>query len=295
MKRTFFLAAAVLVVTSCSVLRDSDSANSGPYDNPFYAKYLNTGSSLDAQITQTLAALRQNPDSPELHNTLGALLIEKGFPNDAAREFERAVDVNGKYFPAWYNLGLVRASQGDELGARRAFGRTVDLKPGHAAALFQLGLIEEKREHIDRAVALYAKAFTINPALLEVAVNPRILDTQLTHLALLEMYPTGHSRRSMQFQGAAPAGGATAPAAASPQAAPQDIVTPAPPATDPSMRPRAATVVPRANVVGGAEEPETPRRDTRGRRRRAEQAAAEQAAAEQVGITPSASGPTPIE
>jgi tetratricopeptide (TPR) repeat protein len=236
MKRILVIAAATLAAAGCTSL----GSDKNPYENPFYAKYLNTGSAADTQISRTVEQLRQNPDSAELHNNLGALLVDKGFPNDAEREFERAVDANGKYFPAWYNLGLVRAAQGDDLGARHAFNRTVDLKPGHAAALFQLGLVEEKRHHTDRAVHLYAKAFTINPALMEVKVNPRVLDSKLTHLALLEMYPTLYSRRTMQFQTtgipAAPAQPGAVPTAPSPQAAGQNIVTPAAPVTDPAVQ-----------------------------------------------------------
>jgi tetratricopeptide (TPR) repeat protein len=241
MKRLLIIAVAALSMAACAGIRDLRTSDNQPYDNPFYAKYLNTGSTLDAQISQTLAALRQNPGSPDLHNTLGALLLDKGFPKDAEREFERAVNANRKYFPAWYNLGLVRAAGGDELGARRAFSRTVSLKPGHAPALFQLGLVEEKRQHTDRAVELYAKAFAINPALLRVDVNPRILDSKLTHIALIRMYPAEHTRRSMQFQGVppgpAPAPGTQPAAAPSPQAAPQNIVTPAAPATQVGAEP----------------------------------------------------------
>jgi hypothetical protein len=243
MKRLLILTVAALTTASCAGLRNHDAANDAPYANPFYAKYLNTGSALDAQISNTLEALRQTPDSPELHNRLGTLLVDKGFPKDAEREFERAVNANRKFHPAWYNLGLIRAAQGDDLGARRAFSRTVDLKPGHAPALFQLGLVEEKNHHTERAVHLYAKAFTINPALMRVDVNPRVLDSDLVDLALLKMYATEHTRRSIKFEGAvptaaaAPAGPSTPPPAASPQPDPKNIVTPAPPATQVGITP----------------------------------------------------------
>jgi tetratricopeptide (TPR) repeat protein len=238
MKRILIIAAAFSVVAGCTAIRDLRGSN--PYEEPmFYERYLNTGSHLDTQIANTLAGLRNNPQSPELHNALGALLVEKGFPKDAEVEFERAVNADGDFFPAWYNLGLVRASRGDEFGARRAFNRTVDLKPGHAIALFQLGLIEEKREHIDKAIDLYAKAFKINPALLDVEVNPRILDTRLTHRALIQLYPDQHSKLTMQFQETPIPQQPLPPepqAAPSPQARPQDIVTPAAPVTDPAMQ-----------------------------------------------------------
>lgn len=234
MKRLALLAAALMIIGGCSATR---SDNENPYANPFYAKYLNTGSTLDADIAQTLHALQQDPKSPELHNNLGALLVEKGFPKDAEREFERAVNLDSHFYPAWYNLGLVRASRGDELGSKRALSRTVDLKPGHAAALFQLGLIEEKRGHRDRAIELYAKSFGINPSLLDVQVNPRILDTKLTAYALLRLYPDAHARESMQFQGGSSTRVPQPQEAPSPQQAPETIVPPAAPVTDPAMQP----------------------------------------------------------
>ena len=141
MTRILLLAAVFVTVTGCTAIRDLRNDDS-VYDEPqFYEKYLNTGSELDARITTTLAALRANPGSPELHNTLGSLLVEKSFPKDAEREFERAINADGDYHPAWYNLGLVRASRGDELGARRAFKRTIDLKPGHAISAIRCAYV----------------------------------------------------------------------------------------------------------------------------------------------------------
>lgn len=239
MKRLLMISVAVLALTltisGCAELLDRDA---NPYDNPFYAKYLDTGSALDAQIQRTLEAVRQNPGSARLHSDLGTLLVQKGFPKDAEREFERAVNADSHYYPAWYNLGLVRASRGEEFGARHAFRRTIAYKPGHAAALFQLGMIEEKRQNTGRAIELYAKAYGINPGLLDIRVNPRILDSRLTALALLKMYPKTHERQSMQFHGAPSGYREPVPQQApSPEAPPAKIVPPAPPPTDPSQLP----------------------------------------------------------
>ena len=185
MKRLLILAAAALATAACAGLQNLGSDDK-PYENPFYAKYLNTGSSLDAAIT-----------------------------------------------------------------------RTVDRKPGHAQALFQLGLVEERNHHTDRAVQYYAKAFSINPALLRVDANPRILDSKLTHLALLTMYGPEHSRRSMLLQGPAIGTPATPPPAASPQPDPKDIVTPSPPATEVGAQ---AVPVPSPALSGNEPVPRSRRR-----------------------------------
>jgi len=130
----------------------------------------------------------------------------------------------------------VRMSRGDWSGSHFAFARTVHYKPGHSAALFQLGLMEEKRDHQEAAIDYYAKAFAINHSLLDVRVNPRILDSKLIDLALLKAYPKEHARQSMSFQATPPGYVQQGLEALSTQPAAKDIVTPAPPVTDPSMQ-----------------------------------------------------------
>jgi tetratricopeptide (TPR) repeat protein len=202
MKRLLLIAVSV-ALAACSSTHNHDR-NQNPYDHPFYQRYLNTGSPLDAQITGTMTALQASPRSASLHNTLGQQLLEKGFPKDAETEFERSVNADAHFYPAWYNLGLVRMSRGDSLGAHFAFGRTIHYKPGHSAALFQLGLMEEKSNHQRAAIDYYAKAFQINRALLDVRVNPRILDSNLVTFALLKAYQNERARESMSFQPAPP-------------------------------------------------------------------------------------------
>lgn len=238
------LAAALAGCTSTARLIDRIEHGANPYEErPYYVQYLDPSSATDREIELRLAALQQNPDSAVLHNELGSLLLYKRLPKDAEREFRRATFSDPDFYPAWYNLALVRLARGDRSGADQALRRTLDLKPGHASAHFQLGLIEEKRGRRERAVRHYAEAFTINKALLDVRVNPQILDSELTDLALLNLYPTAHATRSIQFQNA-PQGYLESvdvdqgPEAPSNQPEPEDIVTPAPPATDPGSQQR---------------------------------------------------------
>lgn len=236
MKR-ILIAAAALALASCSLI----NRTSNPYEkDPFYARYLIEGNADDMRIAQLIDELRADPGAAPLHNELGSLLAQKGFPKDAEREFERAVNSDSDFYPAWYNLGQVRASRGDHSGARRALFRTIALKSGHAQALFELGLMAEKAGDSDEAIAYYAKAFRHNHELLDVRVNPKILDSKLEHLALLRLYPDEHERQAMSFQ-ATPAGYARPEPqrqeAPSPEAPAQDIIPPAAPVTDPGTQP----------------------------------------------------------
>jgi tetratricopeptide (TPR) repeat protein len=240
MKRFLVIALGALALTGCGIsarLHQKQSRN--PYVRPlFYERYLNPANGLDQQIQATVNALRANPRSATLHNQLGQLLAQKGFPKDAEAEFERAVNADRSFYPAWYNLGLLRSARGDYMGSRIAFGRTIHYKPGHAAALFQRGLLEERRGNSGDAIADYAKAFSINRALLDVKVNPQILDSKLIALALMKAYPDQHTREALLFQ-ETPAGYgkqviAVSPPAGWPTPATDQIVTPATPGTEPS-------------------------------------------------------------
>jgi len=239
MKR-MLVAAAVLTFAGCSLLQHHHNRSSNPYEKPFYLQFTNTGSRLDSQIRTTVAGLQSNPHSAPLHNQLGELLVQKGFPQDAAREFERAVNDDGRLYQAWYNLGLTRAGLNDFAGAERAFTQTVRIMKGHSEALFQLGLMEEKRGNRESAIDYYAKALRHNPQIIDVRINPQVLDSKLISLALLRNYGAEHAREAARFLDAPRSYVAPQPPppeAVSPQATPQQIVPLAPPVTSPAQQP----------------------------------------------------------
>lgn len=241
MKRLLTAAAALLTVAGCSIVREHQQRRINPYTSRiFYTKYLDPANPADARIESDLAQLRANPRSAPLHNDLGQLLAQKGFPKDAELEFERAVNTESNYYPAWYNLGLMRSARGDFMGSRIAFGQTLRHKPGHSAALFQMGLIEERRGDNDAAIDDYAKAFTLDRKLLDVRYNPRLLDSKLVDMALLRAYPKQHTAESVLFQTTPPDYGRVPQPAREPTASPvpraDQIVTPAAPVTDPSQQ-----------------------------------------------------------
>lgn len=216
MKKSLAVLAA-LAMSGCTSFHRHDSPYGKP---PVYTRFLNTGTVLDQQIKTTYDAVRANPSSAPMHNDLGQLLLRKGFPKDAEREFERAINADSRFHPAWYNLGLVRAARNNFSGARRAFFKTTRLVKGHSEALFQLGLMEERRGNRDAAIAYYAKALRHNPRIVDVRTNPLVLDSKLIHLAILQNYDRDHLRLSSSYLGT-PDGYVPPPA--------KDIVTPTAP------------------------------------------------------------------
>ncbi|HEV8433196.1 MAG TPA: hypothetical protein VGR95_07275 [Thermoanaerobaculia bacterium] len=240
MKKIAVLAATALIAAGCSLTKAHSQRNPNAYANPFYMRFVNPAVPQDAAIQRDVEILRANPNSAVTHNDLGQLLVQKGFPKDAEVEFERAINADRRFYPAWYNLGLAREARSDSIGARFAFNRTLYYHPGDSWAHFQAGLLAEQRGDSETAIDHYAKAILRNHSLLDVKVNPRVLDSKLIDLALIRAYPNEHARDTMLFQGTPPGYGqrnsAAEPPAVSPQPSAEKIITPAPPLTDPSRQ-----------------------------------------------------------
>ncbi len=202
--RTTAAISLLLFLASCSSWSDARTKREEreSYKNTFYMKYLDLGSSLDREIMARIEALRVNPASPALHNELGALLFERHFPKDARHEFERAIKVDKRFYPARYNLALLELAEGNEGRAERQFRKVLRQKPGHPEAHFSLGLMYEKNGRRDAAIEHYAKAYTINPELLQIKRNPRIVESELVTASLLTVYDESRARGSVQFQAA---------------------------------------------------------------------------------------------
>lgn len=87
--------------------------------------------------------------------------MHKGKNDDAAKSFEKAVDVYPKYADAWYQLGRMRTAADDRERARDAYRRALDADAKLVGPSVELGLLalNEKKwkdaaEYLDRAVKL---------------------------------------------------------------------------------------------------------------------------------------------
>ncbi|MBM3888263.1 MAG: tetratricopeptide repeat protein [Verrucomicrobia bacterium] len=59
------------------------------------------------------AALKLNPDVPELHLNLGVIALRENNPSEAARAFRRVLELQPHDVQAHYNLTICHASMGD--------------------------------------------------------------------------------------------------------------------------------------------------------------------------------------
>jgi hypothetical protein len=159
-----------------------------PTPPPFYRQYLVPGNPLDDKIAEQEKRVEASPQDANLRNDFGNLLAERRFPEQAAEQYETALELDKKNFISAYNLGLVRETEGKVSSAISAYQRSIKRKPGFPQSRFRLGRLYEKTNQPESAVHEYAAAMWIDPAMRDPKRNPLIIDCQLIYLASLANY-----------------------------------------------------------------------------------------------------------
>jgi tetratricopeptide (TPR) repeat protein len=168
-----------------------------PVEAPFYEKYLVFGDPLDDEIRAMEKRIEEQPGDANLHNDLGNLLALRGFPEQAASQYEQAAELDESNFIALYNLGLLRETEGKTSDAISAYKKSIKRKPGFPPSRFRLGRLYEHGGQLDDAVAQYAKAFWIDPSMRDPKRNPLVIDSDLMYRASLENYERDLARATL--------------------------------------------------------------------------------------------------
>jgi hypothetical protein len=155
---------------------------------PFYRKYLVAGDKLDDQIAEQEKRVAESPNDANLRNDFGNLLAKRHFPKEAAEQYEMAAKLDKSNFIAYYNLGLLRETEGKVGDAISAYQKSIKRKPGFPPSRFRLGRLYEQQGKAENAIAEYTQAFRTDPSMRDPKRNPLVIDSQLIYWASLENY-----------------------------------------------------------------------------------------------------------
>lgn len=122
---------------------------------------------LDAKDYPTAAKnyqdyLAKKPNDAPVHFLLGYTYTALQQAGDAAKEYQKAIDLNPKMSEAYLNLGLTLA-QTDPAAAIAPLTKAVELKPDQIEANFALGVAYERTHKLAEAEQSYAAAVKIDP------------------------------------------------------------------------------------------------------------------------------------
>ena len=122
-------------------------------------------------VTKYQAAVTVFPTYAELHNNLGAALLDQGFAEEAAESFRTAVAIRPDLASSHKNLGDALSELGDFDHAIDSYGRALELRPESVTALCGLGTLFRKSGLLEDAVSVLSGAIVLDPALAELCVQ----------------------------------------------------------------------------------------------------------------------------
>ena len=113
---------------------------------------------LDDALELLEASRARLPEDPDPHFETGNTLLLLDRDEEAVDHFARAAELEPRYAPTWYNLGLSRARAGDSSGAEQALLRALALQPRYPEAAALLGTLLEEQQRLEEAAQAYGAA-----------------------------------------------------------------------------------------------------------------------------------------
>jgi tetratricopeptide (TPR) repeat protein len=110
-------------------------------------------------------AVAVDPRLPGPHNALGNTLRDLGRRQEARAEYRQAIDLDPAFVLAHYNLGLVLAELGQEEEALAEFHQTIALEPDHVLAHCHLGACYSQQGRTDAARKEFETVVALDPRL----------------------------------------------------------------------------------------------------------------------------------
>jgi len=116
-------------------------------------------------------AIALNGDFFEAHVNLGVVLQARGKLEDAEKSYARAIALNDSVPEIHYALGTVLSDLGRAADAGASHQRALELNPVYVEALNGLAIAQEKQGNAEGAVLTFERALDLNPGFAEAQNN----------------------------------------------------------------------------------------------------------------------------
>lgn len=107
--------------------------------------------------TTVIKSLNASPElKAQAHVNRGSALDITGKPEQAIKEFRKAIKLDPTYQMAYYNMGLTLYNQKKYIEAEQALVKAVQLKPGHSSSHLLLGYTKQaQHQRVQSLLAFY--------------------------------------------------------------------------------------------------------------------------------------------
>ena len=113
-------------------------------------------------ISVSATALNAPKDARKAYEK-GVQSLRKGKPEEAAKDFEKAVEIYPQYANAWLDLGRAQLAEKAPAAAAEAFHKAIDADPKLVQAHGELGMIAARQSNWQEAVKYLDAALKLDP------------------------------------------------------------------------------------------------------------------------------------
>lgn len=124
-----------------------------------------------SEYTLWADCLKKSPNKPRPLNAYGKAIADAGNVSEALRYYNRAIEMNPRFFIAYENRGNAKAKLGDYGGAIADYEETLRINPYHADGHYNLGNALAHEGKMREAVAQFKEAVRIRPRVAEYQNN----------------------------------------------------------------------------------------------------------------------------
>jgi len=129
----------------------------------------------EAKKLQTFAReqMQKQPDSLDpfvkgkianMHADLASAYIEAGLPDEAIKEYKRALDLCPKFPDLWTKLGHLLRERGEKEEAKNCYKKAFESSPGYIPARIHLGLLLFQEGDREGAITQWKEVLNIDPS-----------------------------------------------------------------------------------------------------------------------------------
>jgi tetratricopeptide (TPR) repeat protein len=122
-----------------------------------------------------LRAMKIDQNDPELHHTIGLILLQEEKKDAARLSFKRAVEVRADYLPSRVLLAQMDLEAEDYPGAEEHLRRILQADSKNAAAHLNLGIAYKGQGQLDKAMQEYDEAEKLEPKMAAIYLNRAIM------------------------------------------------------------------------------------------------------------------------
>ncbi|MFY0524032.1 adventurous gliding motility TPR repeat lipoprotein GltE [Archangium gephyra] len=122
-----------------------------------------------------LRAMKIDQNDPELHHTIGLILLQEEKKDAARLSFKRAVEVRADYVPSRVLLAQMDLEAEDYPGAEEHLRRILQADSKNAAAHLNLGIAYKGQGQLDKAMQEYDEAEKLDPKMAAIYLNRAVM------------------------------------------------------------------------------------------------------------------------